>query len=63
MAPGTKMAINERVSKQEGLGLSRRFEALHLPFPPRRRSMRVFAAVVEVTALPVLDGRQRFAAP
>ena len=46
MAPGTKVAIDERVSKQEGLGLSGRFEALHLPFPPPRRSMRVLAAVV-----------------
>ena len=46
MAPWAKVAINERVGEQEVLGLSWRFEALHLPFPPARRSMRVLSTIV-----------------
>ena len=46
MAPWTKVAIDERVGEQEVLGLSWRFEALHLPFPAVRRSVRVLSAIV-----------------
>jgi hypothetical protein len=58
MAPWTKVAIDERVSEQELLGLVGRLEALHLPFSTSRRPVRVLSSIVEVATLPVLDIRQ-----
>ena len=37
--------------------MARRFEALHLPFSPSCRLMRVFRPVVQTFVLPVLDPR------
>ncbi len=50
-----KVAIDERMSGEELLGLDRRLEPLHLPFTSSRRPMGVLCAVVEVSALPMLD--------
>jgi hypothetical protein len=58
MAPWTKVALDERVSEQEFLGLAGRLEALHLPFSASRRPVRVLRSIVEVATLPVLDMRQ-----
>jgi hypothetical protein len=58
MAPWTKVAVDERVSEQELLGLVGRLEALHLPFLASRRPVRVLSSIVEVATLPVLDIRQ-----
>jgi hypothetical protein len=59
MAAGTEVTVNEGVVGEEVLGLPRRFEPLHLPLSSSRWSMRVLGAIIQISALPVLDtGKQ-----
>jgi hypothetical protein len=39
MAAWMEVAMDECVSEEEVLGVARRFESLHLPLAPSRRSM------------------------
>ena len=55
MASRTEVAADRPVRGQELLGVTGRLEALHLPLSSSRRLVRHRGAVVEVTALPVLD--------
>jgi hypothetical protein len=50
-----EVALDERVSGEEILSLFGRFEPLHLPFSTSCRPMRVFGAVVQISALSMFD--------
>jgi len=56
-----KVAMDERMSGEELLRLAGGFEPLHLAFSSSGRAMGVLRAVVEVSALPVLDIGQQMA--
>jgi hypothetical protein len=54
-----EMAMDKSVSGEEVLSLLRRFESLHLPLAPLRRSMCVFRAVVQIPTLSMFNlGKQ-----
>jgi len=55
------MAIDERVSGEEVLGLFGRLEPLHLALSPPRRPMGVFSPIIQITALPVFHTRKQLA--
>jgi hypothetical protein len=59
MAAGTEVAVNERVSGEEVLGVPRRFEPLHLRLSSSRWSMRVLGLIIQISALSVLDARKQ----
>ena len=56
-----EVAMDERVSGEEGLRLVQRLEPLHLAFSSPCRSMRVLGAIVEIPALSVLDPGEQVA--
>jgi hypothetical protein len=58
MAAGMEVAVNERVSGEEVLGVPRRFEPLHLPLSSSRWSMRVLGPIIQIAALSLLDARK-----
>ena len=59
MSAGMEVAVDKCVSRKKVLGLSGRFEPLHLPLSSSRRPMRVLRPIVQISALPVLDaGKQ-----
>jgi hypothetical protein len=60
MPARAEMTVDDGVRREEALGLRRRLASLHLPFPPTRRAVRVFRAIVEVAAPPASDIRQEF---
>jgi hypothetical protein len=53
---GAEVTIDERVGGEEVLGLFGRFEPLHLPFPSSRWPVRVLGPIMQISALPMLDG-------
>ena len=59
MSAGMEVAVDECVSGEEVLGLSGRFEPLHLPLSSSRRSMRVLGPIVQISALSMLDARKQ----
>jgi hypothetical protein len=54
-----EVIIDERVHREEVLGLLGGFEPLHLPLSSSRWSMRVLGPIVQIAALSVLEtGKQ-----
>jgi hypothetical protein len=56
-----EMTVDERVRGEKALGLVGRFESLHLAFTVTCRSMWVFSAVVQISALPMPNLRKQLA--
>ena len=56
-----EVAMDERVSGEEGLRLVQRLEPLHPAFSAPCRSVRVLGAIVETPALSVLDPGEQVA--
>jgi hypothetical protein len=48
-----EVSVDHGVRRQESLGMTRRFEPLHLSLAPPRRSMRILSAIVQVAACPM----------
>ncbi len=61
MPAGTEVFADRPEGGQEPLGLARRLEALHGVLTFARRLVRVFGAVVEIAALPMLHARHDLA--
>jgi hypothetical protein len=51
MSARTEVTIDKAVGREKPLRLNWRFEPLHLPLAPSRRSVRVFGTIIEVSAL------------
>jgi hypothetical protein len=54
-----EVAMDECMGGEKGLRLLWRVELLHLSFPAPRRSMRILRAVVQISALSMLDIRKQ----
>jgi hypothetical protein len=50
-----EVAMDKRVRRKEALGLSRRFESLHLTLSTPCGTMRVLGPIVQISALPVFN--------
>jgi hypothetical protein len=61
MAAELDVVVDPAVGGQKALCLTGRLEPLHLPFSSSRRLVRYFGAVVEISALSVLDTWQDLA--
>jgi hypothetical protein len=57
VASRPEVLSNGTVGRQEALGVTRGFKALHAPLPLTRGLVRVLGAVVEVAVLPVFYAR------
>jgi hypothetical protein len=59
MAAWMEVAMDECMGGEKGLSLLWQLELLHLPFSAPCRSMRVLRAVVQISALSMLDIRKQ----
>jgi hypothetical protein len=55
---GMEVTVDEGVSEEEVLGLSGRFEPLHLALSSPRRPMKVLGRIIQIPALSMLDARK-----